>query len=109
MHYGHEREQMTVNKKIIEIEGQRGILQIILTLQRNGEVLYANLYNNKALVEISNNTTAKRALDLLLRHGLISQRAFEGRKATYYRLTSKGQRFADLITQMEQILEEYEH
>ena len=99
---------MTVNKKIVELEGQRGILQIIITLQRNGEVLYANLYNNKTLVEISNNTTAKRALDLLLRHGLISQRAFEGRKAIYYRLTPRGERFADLITQMEQILEEFE-
>jgi predicted transcriptional regulator len=99
---------MTVNKKIVELEGQRGILQIILTLQKNGEVLYANLYNNKALIEISNNTTAKRALDLLLHHGLITQRAFEGRKAIYYRLTHKGERFADLIMQMEQILEEYE-
>jgi len=99
---------MTVNRKIIELEGQRGILQIVLTLQRNGEVLYANLYNNKALVEISNNTTAKRALDILLRHGLIQQRAFEGRKAIYYRLTPKGERFAKLITQMEEILEEFE-
>ncbi len=99
---------MTVNKKIVEIEGQRGILQIILTLQKNGEVLYANLYNNKALVEISNNTTAKRALDLLLRHGLISQRAFEGRKAIYYSLTPKGQRFANHLMQIEQILEELE-
>jgi DNA-binding MarR family transcriptional regulator len=99
---------MTVNKKIVELEGQRGILQIILTLQKNGEVLYAHLYNNKALVEISNNTTAKRALDLLIRHGLISQRPFEGRKAIYYRLTPKGERIARLLTQMEQILEEFE-
>jgi DNA-binding HxlR family transcriptional regulator len=99
---------MTINKKIIELEGQRGILQIILTLQKNGEVLYAHLYNNKSLVEISNNTTAKRALDLLLRHGLISQRAFEGRKAIYYRLTPKGERLAHLISEMEQVLEEYE-
>jgi predicted transcriptional regulator len=100
---------MTVNRKLIELEGQRGILQIVLCLQKNGEVLYANLYNNKSLVAISNNTTAKRALDLLLRHGLITQRPFEGRKAIYYRLTPKGERFAHLVSQMEQILEEYEH
>lgn len=99
---------MTCSKKLIELEGQRGILQITIVLQKNGEVLYGNLYNNKSLVEISNNTTAKRALDLLLRNRLISQRAFEGRKAIYYRLTPKGERFAQLITQMEQILEEYE-
>ena len=53
------------NKKIIELEGQRGVLQILLTLQRNGEILYGKLYNNKPLVEISNNLTAKRALNLL--------------------------------------------
>ena len=96
---------MTCSKKLIEIEGQRGIFQITIVLQKNGEVLYGNLYNNKSLVEISNNITAKRALDLLLRHGFISQRAFEGRKAIYYRLTPKGERFARLVTEMEQILD----
>ena len=98
---------MTVNRKIVELEGQRGIMQIMLTLKKNGEVLYGQLYNNKTLVEISNNSTAKRALDLLMRHGLISQRPFEGKKAIYYRLTPKGERFAQLITEMEQILDDY--
>lgn len=98
-----------MNKKIVELEGQRGILQILLALQQNGEILYSNLYNNKSLVEISNNTTAKRALELLLRHGLIYQRPFEGRKAIYYRLTDKGQRFAQLVNEMERLLGEYDH
>ena len=102
------RDYMTINKKIIELEGQRGILQIMITLKKNGEVLYGNLYNNKSLIEISNNSTAKRALDLLERHGLITQRGFEGKRAIYYRLTPKGERFAQLIIQMEQILEEFE-
>ena len=65
---------MTVSKKLIEMEGQRGILQIMLVLQRNGEILYGKLYNNKPLVEISNNSTAKRALALLLKHNLINER-----------------------------------
>jgi predicted transcriptional regulator len=98
-------EVMTVSKKIIELEGQRGALQIMLALQKNGEILYGNLYNNRSLVEISNNSTAKRALELLLRHGLIIQRSFEGKKAIYYRLTKKGERCARLISEMESILE----
>lgn len=96
---------MAINKKIIELEGQRGTLQIMLALQRNGEILYGNLYNNKSLVEISNNTTAKRALDLLLRHGLVIQRPMTGKKAIYYRLTKKGEQFARLISEMESLLE----
>ena len=97
---------MTVNKKIIEIEGQRGILQILLVLQRNGEILYGKLYDNKPFVEISNNSTAKRALKILLRHHLIYERGIERGKAKYYRLTDRGTRFADLINVMEKILEE---
>ena len=97
---------MTINHKIIEIEGQRGSLQIMLVLQRNGEILYGNLYNNKPLVEISNNSTAKRALKLLLKHNLIHERGEKRGKAKYYRLTDKGTRFASLVDQMEQILEE---
>jgi predicted transcriptional regulator len=86
-------------------EDQRGTLQIILALQQNGEILYGNLYNNKALVEISNNSTAKRALDLLLKHGLIGQRPFEGKKAIYYRLSKKGEQFAQLINEIESLLQ----
>jgi len=75
-------------------------------LQRNGEILYGKLYNNKALVEISNNSTAKRALALLLKHNLINERGTEGRKAKYYCLSGKGIRVASLISEMEKILEE---
>jgi len=97
---------MTVSKKLIEIEGQRGLLQIMLVLQRNGEILYGKLYNNKALVEISNNSTAKRALALLLKHNLINERGIEGRKAKYYSLSDRGVRVASLVSEMEKILEE---
>jgi DNA-binding HxlR family transcriptional regulator len=97
---------MAVSKKIIELEGQRGILQILLALQQHGELLYGLLYNNKSLVEISNNSTAKRALELLLKHGLIHQQEYEGRRAIYYRLTPKGEQCASLVTKIEEILEE---
>jgi hypothetical protein len=100
-------ETMISNKKrIIELEGQRGVLQIILLLQKNGELLYGKLYNNKPHVEISNNSTAKRALDLLKKNNLINERNSKTGKAKYYRLTDKGIRFADLINKMELILEE---
>ena len=97
---------VTVSKRIIEIEGQRGILQIMMVLQRNGELLYGKLYNNRPLVEISNNSTAKRALTILLRHGLIDERERERGNAKLYCLTDKGRRFATLIKQMEELLEE---
>lgn len=98
---------MGINPKIKELEGQRGVLQIMLVLQQNGEILYGKLYNNKPLVEISNNSTAKRALQLLLKHNLVAKRGGEsGSKAIYYRLTAKGKRFAQLLTEMEKILEE---
>jgi predicted transcriptional regulator len=96
---------MAINKKIKELEGQRGVLQIMLVLQKNGELLYGKLYNNKPLIEISNNSTAKRALEILLKHNLIYERKTEG-KAKYYRLTNKGEQFAELIDKMEKILEE---
>ena len=97
---------MTASKKIIELEGQRGALQIMLVLQRNGEILYGKLYNNKPLIKISNNSTAKRALELLLKHELINERGIDGGKAKYYCLTGKGTRFANHISEMEKILEE---
>ena len=93
-------------KKIIELEGQRGVLQIILLLQKNRELLYGKLYNNKPHVEISNNSTARRALELLLKHNLIYEREVERGKAKYYRLTDKGKRFASLINSRGKILEE---
>jgi DNA-binding HxlR family transcriptional regulator len=96
---------MPINRKIIELEGQRGTLQIMLALQKYGEILYGNLYNNKSLVEISNNYTAKRALDVLLRYGLVVQKPYEGKKAIYYRLSKKGERFAKLLNEIESLLE----
>jgi len=97
---------MITNKKIREIEGQRGILQIISVLHRNGELLYSKLYNNKPLIEISNNSTAKRALEKLLKYSLINERIADGGNAKYYCLTEKGKRFAALINKMGKILEE---
>ena len=97
---------MIANKIIKEIEGQRGILQIIFVLNRNGELLYSKLYNNKPLIEISNNSTAKRALEKLLKYSLINERIADGGNAKYYCLTDKGKRFAALINKMGKILEE---
>lgn len=97
---------MTISKNIKEIEGQRGILQILLILQLNGEMLYGNLYNNPPHVEISNNTTAKRAIGLLRKHKLIKQKKVKGKKGIYYCLTDKGKRFTNCINDMEKILTE---
>ncbi|MFW6174012.1 MAG: hypothetical protein ACOC5T_09730 [Elusimicrobiota bacterium] len=97
---------MVVSKKLIEIEGQRGALQIMLALQRNGEILYGNLYNNKPFVEISNNSTAKRAIAILLKHKLINERKTENRKAKYYRLSKRGTHIANLLVKIEKILDE---
>jgi predicted transcriptional regulator len=97
---------MAIVESIIEIEGQRGILQILLVLKENGNMLYAHLYNNPGLINISNNTTAKRALDILLKHELISQRKEQGKKATYYCLTEKGRKFTRLVCTMQKILTE---
>ena len=97
---------VSVSKRIIEIEGQRGILQIMMVLHRNGELLYGKLYNNRPFIEISNNSTAKRALTILLRNGLINEREREQGNAKLYCLTDKGRRFAGLINQIEELLEE---
>jgi DNA-binding PadR family transcriptional regulator len=75
-------------------------------LHKNGEVLYSKLYNNKPFVEISNNSTAKRALEKLLKYSLIQERVANGGNAKYYRLTEKGKRLALLVNKMEKILEE---
>jgi len=101
------KNRMPINPKIKEIEGKRGGLQIPLVLHQNGEIIYSKLYNNKPLIEISNNSTAKRALQILLKYNLIVERNGEnGSKALYYRLTTKGKRFAELIREMEKLLEE---
>lgn len=97
---------MISSKEIKEIEGQRGILQIIYVLHENGELLYSKLYNNKPLIEISNNSTAKRALEKLLKYSLINERIIDGGNAKYYCLTAKGKRFAALLDKMGKILEE---
>jgi predicted transcriptional regulator len=98
---------MTSNKKkIIEFEGQRGVLQIILLLQKNKELLYGKLYNNKPHVEISNNSTAKRAINVLKKNNLIIERKVDNGNGKYYRLSEKGKRFARFINRMELMLEE---
>ena len=98
--------ELATSKTLVEIEGQRGVLQIIMVLHEKGELLYGNLYNNKPLVEISNNSTAKRALGILLKQKFIREKIVRSRKAKYYCLTEKGERFAKLLVKMEQLLEE---
>ena len=97
---------MTMSKNIVEIEGQRGVLQIMLFLQQNNEMLYGKLYNNRPHLEISNNSTAKRAIDILKKYNLIYQKEAEGKKAIYFCLTEKGKRFSKCINNMQKILNE---
>ena len=97
---------MAVEKSILEIEGQRGILQILLVLHENGDMLYAHLYNNPSLINISNNSTAKRALDILLKFELIRERKEKGKRAIYYCLTEKGKKFTRQVCVMRKILTE---
>ncbi|MEF8879072.1 MAG: winged helix-turn-helix transcriptional regulator [Candidatus Thermoplasmatota archaeon] len=97
---------MCINKNIIEIEGQRGILQIILTLHENGETVSGELYNNSPKIKISNNTTAKRAIKILQKHNLVKKRISNKNRAIYYKLTHKGEEIAECIHTMEKILKE---
>lgn len=98
---------MCINDNIIEIEGQRGILQIVLTLHENGETVSGELYNNSPKVKISNNITAKRAIKILQKHNLIKERCHKRNKGIYYKLTQKGKKFAECILTMEKILNEF--
>ncbi len=98
---------MCINDCIIELEGQRGILQIVLILHKNGETVSCELYNNPPKIRISNNTTAKRAIEILQKHKLIKQRISKKNRAIYYTLTEKGNKFAECIITMEKILNEF--
>ena len=98
---------MCVNENIVEIEGQRGILQIILTLHKNGETISCNLYNNPPKIKISNNSTSRRAIKILKKHKLIQKRKSKKNRAIYYKLTDKGNKFAECIITMEKILNEF--
>lgn len=97
---------MAVPKQLLEIEGQRGILQILIVLKENGDTLYADLYHNPTVLNISNNSTAKRALDILLRNELIRERREHGKRAIYYCLTDKGKKFTRHVCNMQKILSE---
>ncbi|MEF8847793.1 MAG: hypothetical protein V5A68_01510 [Candidatus Thermoplasmatota archaeon] len=97
---------MRINEKLVEIEGQRGTLQIARCLIDNGETLYCHLYDNNPMVKISNNSTAKRALNILQKHELVKKRKSQKRRAIYYKLTKKGERFAKLIMEIEKVLNE---
>ena len=97
---------MAVPKQLLEIEGQRGILQILLVLKENGDTLYAELYNNPTVINISNNSTAKRALDILMKNELIRERREQGKRAIYYCLTDKGKKFTRHVCTMQKILTE---
>jgi len=97
---------MAVQKQLLEIEGQRGILQILLVLKENGDTLTVKLYNNPSIINISNNVTAKRALDILLKYELVRQRREKGKRAVYYCLTEKGKKFTSHVCILQKILTE---
>ena len=95
-----------MNKKIIEIEKQRGLMQILLVLHNNGETMFGKLYCNKSLTDIGNNITAERAINVLMKHNLVNLRITKGSKAKYYSLTNKGVCLANIIKEMDKILNE---
>ncbi len=97
---------MAINEKLIEIEGQRGIFQILVYIHQNGEILSGKLYNNKPDIRISNNTTAKRALEILIKHELVYKKDNTTNRAIYYSLTDKGSKFCECLKQIEKILGE---
>lgn len=91
---------------ICEIEGQRGFFQILLTLNEHQELHQSKLYNNKPTIAISNNVTASRALYLLRKYKLVLEQKKDGTNAKYYKLTEKGRHCAQLLTEIQKILED---
>ena len=97
---------MAINEKLIELEGQRGIFQILIFLHQNGEMISGRLYNNKPEINISNNITANRALEILLKHDLICKKEMDNNRAIYYCLTVRGSKICKCIRDMEKILDD---
>ncbi len=95
---------MGTNNIIKEIEGQRGILQIVLYLQQNGETISGKLYNNHPDIEISNNSTCSRALKVLIKNKVIKKRKATKNRAIYYSLTPKGEKIAKCLNDIEELL-----
>lgn len=95
---------MPINNLIKEMEGQRGLLQIILFLQTNGETISGKLYNNPPEIKISNNSTATRALQILLKNQIIKKRQSKKTRAIYYSLTKKGEKIALCLKDIEKLL-----
>lgn len=90
---------------ILDIEGQRGFFQILLLLNEHKEMFQSQLYNNRPHVSISNNITASRALDLLLKYKLVVEKKKAGSNAKLYMLTDKGRDCAKLIIELQHLLD----
>lgn len=97
---------MPLRECLREIEGQRGFFQILLYLNEESEVLQSHLYNNKPKIAISNNSTATRAIALLKKYKLVVEKKMERSNARYYLLTSKGRTCAQLLTQLQESIEQ---
>lgn len=97
---------MTDNKCLIDIEGQRGFFQILLALNEEAELLQSQLYNNKPVISISNNATALRAINLLLKYKLITAKKKKESNGKYYVITEKGRECAELIIQFYKLLQQ---
>jgi hypothetical protein len=100
---------MGTQECIVDIEGQRGFFQIILSLYENPEMLQSQLYNNRPYISISNNSTAIRAIGLLVKYHLVEEKKKDGSNAKYYRLTKKGQDCAKLLLDLQDLLIQDKH
>ena len=97
---------MSNHRCIVDIEGQRGFFQILFLLYENQEAVQSQLYNNKPYISISNNETACRALKLLMKYHLISEKRKHINNGKYYQLTEKGRQCVQLFLEFKKLLEQ---
>lgn len=90
---------------LTKIEGQRGFFQILLALNEESELLQSQLYNNKPLLSISNNATALRAINLLVKYNLITVKKKRESNGKYYVITDKGRKCAELFMQLHELIQ----
>lgn len=92
---------------IVNVEGQRGFFQILILLHRKNELLQSQLYNNKPDISISNNETAMRAINLLMKYGLVREKRKKKNNGKYYSLTEQGQICANHFIQFQKQIDSH--
>lgn len=93
---------MQISKKLIELEYQRGTLQVLLFLFRNGESNYSTVEENVPAAV----STVRRALKNIVNLELAELRTVAGAPTKFYKLISKGVQIAQKINEIEKILGE---